>query len=64
MMMMTNILIWYLSLELYFTDQMQLAFEFVHLTQQIRIVSSFQHDFDSSDYIWLSVENLKYFLVW
>ena len=33
---------------LYFTDQMQLAFEFVHLTQQIRVVTSFQHDFPDS----------------
>jgi hypothetical protein len=29
---------------LYITDQMELAFEFVHLAEQIRVVSSFQHD--------------------
>lgn len=33
----------------YFTDQMQLAFEFVDLAQQIRVVASFQHGFHSFD---------------
>lgn len=32
-----------------FTDQMELAFQFVHLAEQIRVMSGFQHGYFQTD---------------